>query len=73
MSTSTNEKVQTTLMLTESEWLRKYNQRLKDRADYPGDASEDFGIPFDELSAGFEDDPEGAADEEMSYWEDDGE
>lgn len=55
--------------LTEKEWIRRYRQRFIDRSGCgdPADAE-----TFEVVSEGFENDPEGAADEEMSYWEDDG-
>lgn len=59
--------------MTEREWLDRYKRRFIERAELTeGQASacaaaETFAV----LSEGFDDDPEGAADEEMSYWEPD--
>lgn len=57
--------------ITEREWLERYGQQFirvlgisKKLADECVMA-EDFGV----LSEGYEDDPEGAADMEMSYWD----
>ena len=53
------------------EWLRRYRQRFIDRAQVtPTQAALIAEAEsFECLSEFFEDDPEGAADEEMSYWE----
>lgn len=57
--------------MSEQEWLARYTQRFIDRADL----TETQALlcaeaePYERLSDGFEDDPEGAADEEMSYWD----
>lgn len=53
------------------EWLRRYAQRFIDRAGLTPTQAQACATaePFDVLSELFEDDPEGAADEEMSYWE----
>ena len=58
--------------LTDEEWLLRYNQRFKERADWPRDYSEDIDMPIAELREDFDDCPEDAADEEMSYWDDNG-
>ena len=57
--------------LTQEEWARRYQQRLIDVAALePEHAADEFnGAGFDYLSEGFEDDPEGAADESMSCWD----
>jgi hypothetical protein len=57
--------------LTEAEWMSRLRQRFIDRAGEGADAVAD-AVSFAEWSDGFEDDPEGAADEEMSCWTDDG-
>lgn len=57
--------------LTEDEWMRRLRARLVERAGPGADEVAD-AASFAEWSEGFEDDPEGAADEEMSYWTDDG-
>ena len=59
--------------MTRDEWLNRYKQRFIDvvyeltpaQAQWCADAES-----FEVLSDWFEDDPEGAADMEMSYWED---
>jgi hypothetical protein len=57
--------------ITRDEWLRRYKQRFIDRADLTEGQAEQCAKAesFEVLSDGFEDDPEGAADEEMSCWE----
>lgn len=57
--------------MTPQEWLRRYQQRLIDQAGISSELAAQFAQAesFDVLSDGFEDDPEGAADSEMSYWE----
>ncbi len=54
-----------------AQWLARYKQRFVEIAGLTEDQAQDFadGVLFEEVSDGFEDDPEGAADEEMSYWE----
>ena len=58
------------IKIEQAEWLRRYRQQFINRgvdekaAD--GVASCDT---FEALSHYFEDDPEGAADMEMSYWD----
>ena len=56
--------------LTEHEWLRRYTQRFIDRVGLSATEAQKCAAaePFDVLSELFEDDPEGAADEELSYW-----
>lgn len=58
-------------MSDQQEWLRRYKQRFIERADLTEAqaAACAEAEPFDEISEMFEDDPEGAADEEMSYWD----
>ena len=58
--------------MTRDEWLNRYKRRIMDRsgvsevyAQQCADAE-----PFEVLSEMFEDEPEEAADEEMSYWTD---
>lgn len=55
------------------EWLKRYAQRIMDVAgvdrDFARASSE--AEAFEILSDGYEDDPEGAADMEMSYWDGD--
>jgi hypothetical protein len=58
--------------MEQAEWLERYAQRLVKQAALTEDqarkasGAEEFSV----LSEDFEDDPEGAADEEMSYWSD---
>jgi ribose 1,5-bisphosphokinase PhnN len=70
--------------ITRDEWKRRYAARIMERADWPEmaaiDASEVAAQEFErmERAAGNAIDwnaecPEWAADEEMSYWENDGE
>lgn len=57
--------------MTEQEWLTRYKQRLIDQSHIDEAFAEDcaHAEPFAVLSDMFEDDPEGAADEELSCWE----
>jgi hypothetical protein len=57
--------------MVENEWLRRYKQAFKDTANLTdAEAAECAGaVSFEEASRGFEDDPEGAAQMEMSYWD----
>lgn len=52
-------------------WLTRYRQRLMDRAGLTFEQAEACANAesFELLSEFFEDAPEDAADEEMSYWE----
>lgn len=61
----------TTPELDRDEWYRRYRQRFIDRAKVTLKQAEALAEAesFEVLSEGFEDDPEGAADSEMSYWE----
>ena len=58
--------------MTNDEWLTRYKQRFINQAGLTPEQADDcsraeaFGV----LSEGYEDDPEGAADMEMSYWSD---
>ena len=58
--------------MTQSEWLDRYKRRIMERAGVPEKFADDcaHAEPFEVLSDMFEDDPEGAADEELSYWTD---
>lgn len=55
------------------EWLRRYRQRFMDVAGLSAGQAEDCAnaVTFEEASDSYEDDPEGAADMEMSYWDGD--
>jgi len=57
--------------MTESEWLDHYKRRLMDQAGLSESQAEDCAKAdtFAVLSEGFEDEPEEAADSEMSYWD----
>lgn len=57
--------------LTEDEWMRRLRARLLERGGDGADQVADC-CSYAEWREGFENDPEGAADEEMSYWTDDG-
>jgi hypothetical protein len=57
-----------------AEWERRFKQRIVDQVgrENGGESlgqSELDGAGFEYLSEHFEDDPEGSADEAMSYWE----
>lgn len=59
--------------MTEEEWRDRYAKRIAEQAGWPEKSARKFAkdaLPFTELSEGYEDDPEGAADMEMSYWSD---
>lgn len=58
-------------VFTEQEWLARYKARIMAVAHVRDDFAEACAQaePFAVLSEFFEDDPEGAADEEMSYWD----
>lgn len=60
--------------MEQQEWERRFKQRIVDQVgiDNGGEtlAQAEFdGAGFDYLSESFPDDPEGSADEAMSYWE----
>lgn len=61
--------------MTKEEWLERYKARFIKVADITSEQAEECASAdsFEVLSDGFEDDPEGAADSEMSYWGGDGE
>lgn len=58
--------------LTAETWLCRYRQRFIDAAGLTAAEAQRCAEaePFAVLSDMFEDDPEGAADSEMSYWDD---
>jgi len=68
--------------LSRDGWLRRYRERFVEVAGFTAAQADDVTKAictgpqddngFTELSEGWENDPEGAADEEMSYWDDDG-
>lgn len=45
--------------ITKEEWIRRYDERFKTQGEYPGEYSVDTGVDYEEVSKGFEDDPEG--------------
>lgn len=57
--------------LRKAAWIRRYRQRIIDRSGMTPTQADAcaMAVSFAELSDGFKDDPEGAADMEMSYWE----
>jgi hypothetical protein len=54
--------------IPEEEWMRRLRARFIERAGDGADAVADCAS-YAEWCDGFEDDPESAADEEMSYWD----
>ncbi len=59
--------------MTQDEWFTRYKQRFMDVARVSQLQAQALANaePFPTLAEGFEDDPEGAADSEMSYWDGD--
>jgi len=57
--------------MTDEDWSARYKARLIAGSRVDEDTAQDCldACPLDELKDSFEDDPEGAANEEMSYWE----
>lgn len=57
--------------MTKEEWLKRYKQAFIDIADMPEIVADDMAgaSAFEDASRGFEDDPEGAAQEELSYFD----
>lgn len=60
------------VVLNEQVWLERYAARFMVIAHLTAEqaAACARAETFETLSEGFEDDPEGAADMEMSYWDD---
>jgi hypothetical protein len=71
-------------MITQEEWIRRYKQHIIDKlhtVDDTGDyiftlyeatemADDEFEtMGYTELVVGYEDDPEGSAEESLSYWD----
>lgn len=54
--------------ISEEEWMRRLRARFVKIA---GEGADDVAdaVAYEEWRDGWEDDPEGAADEEMSYWD----
>jgi hypothetical protein len=57
--------------MTQDEWLDRYAKRFIARCGVTPDQAAEIAKAetFAVLSEGFEDDPEDAADSEMSYWD----
>lgn len=56
--------------LSDEEWLRRYNEYFRKKGNWEGNYSD--GHPNDnieQLRDGFDDEPEEAAHEEMTYWD----
>ena len=61
-----------TMPIPREEWLRRYRQRLIGVAGLSEQHAQqcvDAGEGFEAMSDGYEDDPAGAADMEMLYWD----
>lgn len=63
--------------LSDEEWLKRYDARITLRGEFDGSYSATTGARetldmFREAGDPFENEPEDAADEEMSNWDDDG-
>ena len=57
--------------MTESEWRQRYRQAFVDAGvSYEEAMGYAYASDYEDASRGFEEDPEGAAQMEMSYWED---
>ena len=58
--------------MSQEEWLKRYRQRFVDVASISEKFADELvrAESFEVLSDGFEDEPEEAADMEMSYWSD---
>jgi hypothetical protein len=58
-------------VMEKKEWLERYQQRLVDHYEFSLKTAISLSeaAPFEDMSDGYEDDPEGAADMEMSYAE----
>lgn len=61
-------------VIQKDEWLRRYAAQIVKRANVSPELADEcaHAAPFEVLSEMFEDDPEGAADEEMSCWSEEG-
>lgn len=56
--------------IEQAEWLRRYTRQFVSRGVDENTAESAASCDtFEALSQDFEDDPEGAADMEMSYWD----
>lgn len=58
--------------ITDEEFMRRLRARLIERG---GEGADDVAeaVPVDTWREDYDNDPEGAADEEITYWDDDGE
>lgn len=57
--------------ISDEEFMHRLRARLVERGGEGADAVSD-AVPVDAWREDFDNDPEGAADEELTYWEDDG-
>ena len=55
--------------MTPKEWHRRYVQRLVTKGQFTCREAEDILQDWREAQHSYDDDPESAADEELSYWE----
>ena len=57
--------------MTREEYIDRYKKRIAARSDWTYEQAQHCvdAVSFEELSEYYEDDPQGAADEEMSNWE----
>lgn len=56
--------------MNKDEWILRCQRQFARRTnDWSYDWRPNADVCYEENIAGFEDDPEGAADEEMSYWD----
>ncbi len=57
--------------ISDEEWLRRYDARITEEGKFEGSYSETTGRTetLEARDGAFENAPEDAADEEMSYWE----
>jgi len=56
--------------MSREEWLKRYKQEFIDAAKLTDEEAQSCvdALTFEEASNGYENDPEGAAQLEMSYW-----
>jgi hypothetical protein len=57
--------------MDKQDWVRRYKQEFINTAHLSDEEAQSCvdASTFEEVSAHFEEDPEGAAQEEMSYWD----
>ncbi len=60
------------MALSEQEWMIRLKARIKDKGGVGEELADQAAraMPFEDMSDGWEDDPEGAADMEVLYWRD---